>query len=113
MLSSYSIQNLRELTLIRFNFWGIDLQTKKDSWGTLNTYILYYLIAFSTEIEFYKARADKKFLYDDTDQRIATGLSTEEFEYLLTYLERFRHHFVKVTTAEALNLLMTYIRFVL
>lgn len=67
---------------------------------------------FSLEIEFYKKRADRRFLFNDQQQRNATGLTMEEFEELASYLEPFSSYFVKVTVKEAVNLLMVYVRLV-
>ena len=53
---------------------------------------------------------DRKFLFNDDQQRNATGLTTEEFNYLSSYIEPYKSYFVKVSPAEALNLLLVYIR---
>ena len=65
---------------------------------------------FSLEIEFYKKRADRKFIFNDQQQRNATGLTSQEFEELVSYLEPFSSYFVKVSVKEAVNLLFIYVR---
>ena len=64
----------------------------------------------SLEIKFYKERADRKIYFEDRYQRINTGLSLEEFEYLALYLEPFASRFKKFDHKEVLNLLLLMIR---
>ena len=71
---------------------------------------LYFKTYFSTEVEFYKKRLDRKFLFTDQQQRNATGLTTEEFDELGDHIDQFHGYFVKVSPREALNLLLVYIR---
>ena len=64
----------------------------------------------SLEIKFWKERSDKKFLYNDEDQRRCTGLSKEEFDHVATFVKPFERHFHTFDYQESLNLLLTCIR---
>ena len=62
------------------------------------------------EIKFYKERSDRKIYFEDRYQRVNTGLSLEEFEYLASYLEPFASRFIRFDYKEILNLLLLMIR---
>lgn len=64
----------------------------------------------SLEIKFYKERADQRLHFDDRIQRVCTGLSSEEFEYLAEYIQPFESRFIAFDYKEVLNLLLLMIR---
>ena len=64
----------------------------------------------SLEIKFYKEQANRKLYFDDRIQRVCTGLSSEEFDYLAEYLEPFQNRFKSFDYKEVLNLLLLMIR---
>ena len=64
----------------------------------------------SLEIKFYKEQADRKLYFDDRLQRVCTGLSADEFEYLAQYIQPFQSRFISFDYKEVLNLLLLMIR---
>ena len=65
---------------------------------------------FRSVKQFYEARNDKKLYFTDKDQKIATGLSSAEFEDMASYLLPYKGQFRKFDYREALNILLIHIR---
>lgn len=60
--------------------------------------------------QFYKQREDKRLYFTDTEQKIVTGLSKDEFEDMASYLEPYDGQYRRFDYKESLNILLMHIR---
>ena len=61
-------------------------------------------------IQFYTQREDRKLYFNDTEQKVTTGLSMVEFEEMAEFLSPFSGQFQTFDYKEALNILLMHIR---
>ena len=61
-------------------------------------------------IQFYTQREDKKLYFNDTEQKVTTGLSMVEFDEMAEFLYPFAGQFQTFDYKEALNILLMHIR---